>query len=245
MDNGTDWRLQSQGSLSDDWISPWSGEIHKKGTKITTVSIIELTKKKHLTLPIPNATAICLNISKKTWLQARAIRNNSCLDATIKKEVSFLSDSDAINYLELMMQSIVFAFTALEAFVNENIPSGYEYEKKTSKKIQIYTKEKIERWLSIDEKLGKILPSILNLQTPKGKHSSWQGFINLKNVRDRLVHMKSEDRKSSGPEVKTIWTDLIKYEPPYKQAYAIIKYFIDSFDVNPGWFNNGSSYLKK
>ena len=102
MVNGTDWRLQTQGSLSEDWKSPWTGDTHLKGSKITVISIIELTKKKHLTLPIPNATASCLNISKKTWLEARELRKASGLDKSIKNQVSFRCDSDAIDYLEAL-----------------------------------------------------------------------------------------------------------------------------------------------
>jgi len=244
MENGTDWRLQTQGSLSEDWKSPWTGEMHRKGSKITVVSIVELTKKKHLTLPIPNATASCLNISKKTWLSARELRKTSGLDKSIKNQVSFRCDSDAIDYLELIMQSIVFAFTALEAFVNEMVPSDYKYEKKGKKATEIYTKEKIERWVSIDEKLDKIIPAILKVETPKGRDRSWQGFKDLKDIRDRLIHMKSDDRKSSGPDAKTIWTDLMKTEPPYKQAFAIVKYFIGDEGSTPSWFQHRSINLK-
>ncbi len=245
MVNGTDWRLQTQGSLSEDWKSPWTGDTHLKGSKITVISIIELTKKKHLTLPIPNATASCLNISKKTWLEARELRKASGLDKSIKNQVSFRCDSDAIDYLELIMQSIVFAFTALEAFVNEIIPSDFRYEKKSKKATEIYTKEEIERWVSIDEKLDKIIPTILKVGTPKGRDRSWQGFKDLKNIRDRLIHMKSDDRKSSGPEAKTIWTELMKTEPPYILAFTIVKYFIGDQGSTPSWFQHGSTHLKK
>lgn len=245
MGNGTDWRLQTQGSLSKDWKSPWSGEIHPKGTKFTIVSVIQLSKKKNVTVPIPNATASCLNISKRTWDEARAIRKNSNLDRSIKKEVSFKCDEDALNYLESMMQSIVFAFTALEAFVNELIPSEYQYEKKSRRSTETFSKEEIERWISIDEKLGTILPTILSVPSPKGKHKSWEGFVKLKDVRDRLIHMKTDDRKSSGIEEITIWTELVKSEPPYKAALAIIEYFILNGATGPSWFSNGKQNLKK
>ena len=142
------------------------------------------------------------------------------------------------------MQSIVFAFTALEAFVNEIIPSDYKYEKKGKKATEIYTKEEIERWVSIDEKLDKIIPAILKVGTPKGRDQSWQGFKDLKNIRDRLIHMKSDDRKDSGPDAKTIWTALMKTEPPYKQAFTIVKYFIDDKTSTPSWFQHGSINLK-
>ena len=90
MENGTDWRLQTQGSLSKDWKSPWTGETHKKGSKITVVSIIELTKKKHVTLPIPNATASCLNISKKNMARGKGVKKNVRF-RQINQKSSFLS----------------------------------------------------------------------------------------------------------------------------------------------------------
>jgi hypothetical protein len=40
-----DWRLQTFTYLADDWISPWSGTLSPKGTRITASSVIALTKK--------------------------------------------------------------------------------------------------------------------------------------------------------------------------------------------------------
>lgn len=102
----------------------------------------------------------------------------------------------------------------------------------------------IERWVSIGEKLDKIIPAILKVETPKGRDQSWQGFKDLKNIRDRLIHMKSADRKSSGPDAKTIWNDLMKAESPYKQAFTIVKYFINDEGSTPNWFQHGSINLK-
>ena len=237
--------MQAVSELAEDWTAPWNGKFFPKGSKLILTSLIEIRKNKQVGLPIPNAAASCLNISKRCWDEAREIRKKSKIDSSIKKTVSFSSDEEAIDYLELMMQSVVFAFTALEAFVNEMIPDDYVYEKQGRKCDESYKKKDIERWLTIDEKYGKVLPEVLAIESPKGKHRSWSDLQKLKKVRDRLIHMKSDDRKSSGPELETIWSELVTAEPPYKESFAIISYFISKTEVRPRWYKEGKSLLNK
>lgn len=181
MDKGNDWRLHAVSELADDWTSPWSGHHFPRGsTKVILTSLIQLRKGKHLRIPVPNATASCLNISKKCWDESRILRKHSNIDSSLKKQVSFESDVHAIDYIELMMQSVVFAFTALEAFVNEQIPDDFIFEKKSNKCTETYDKQGIERWLTIDEKLGDVLPVVLSIESPKGKHKSWSELQKLK-----------------------------------------------------------------
>lgn len=242
---GEDWRIHAVTELAEDWLCPWSSQTFPKGSKIIGTSLIKLNNDKHIGVPVPNATASCLNISHNCWVKAKELRENSNIDKSIKKQVAFNQESDAINYLELMMQSIIFAFTALEAFVNEIIPDDYVYEKQGQKCKEIYNKNEIERWLSIDEKIGQILPIAINVESPKGKHNSWNDLLKLKKIRDRLVHMKSADRLSSGPEKSTIWSELIKAEPPYRQAFSIVSYFIKKMQCEPRWYELSKSKLNK
>ena len=67
------------------------------------------------------------------------------------------------------MASIIFAYTAIEAFANEEIPEDYIYkaETRSSEILIAYQKDSIERRISLDEKLGSILPKTKNLPTPK------------------------------------------------------------------------------
>jgi hypothetical protein len=196
-------------------------------------------------VPVPNATSICLNISRRCWLESRAIRKQSGIDSSRKNTVAFEEEEFAIDYLELVMQSVVFAFTALEAFANEMITADYIYKKKGNKCIENYNKTEIERWLSIDEKYDKILPLALSVKSPKGNHRAWSDLLKLKEVRDRLIHMKSDDRRSSGPEKKTIWSELMTSEPPYREAFTIISYFIEKIESKPRWYELGRSKLSK
>ena len=90
-----DWRLQTTTNLAEDWNNPWTGQVVPKGTRITVVTVAKLNSKKLITIPVPNGSAILLSASKKSFLRAKALRKKSNIDSSIKKEVEFLSESDA------------------------------------------------------------------------------------------------------------------------------------------------------
>jgi len=235
-DADNDWRMQDVQYLTEDWISPWTGAVSPKGTQITLQSITQLTKKKQLIIVLPNATAICLSASKRAWKEAHSIRQASNIDKTLKKEVRFNSTAESFDYLERSIESIIMAFTALEAFVNENVPDDFEYHthKKGQNVLEIMDKKDIERKLSLDEKLSLVLPAAKNIDSPKGS-KCWQGYNDLKKIRNRIVHMKKEDRRSSGPEIPTLWQKLFKLNAPYDQAKDMVDFFITRAELEPRW----------
>jgi hypothetical protein len=233
-----DWRLHATARLSEDWANPWTGQLVPKGSRLTVSSVIQLTKKKQLTIPLPNATALLLNSSANAFAAARAIRNSSNIDNHVRSEVAFNSDKEAFDYLERMIEAIVLAFTALEAFVNESVPEDFVYARHAQSRIvlEATNKSSIERHVSIDEKLTSVLPEVLKCSSPKGSRS-WQGYRQLKKTRDRLIHMKTEDRKSSGAEVDTVWKALFITPAPHLTVKAIIDYFARKMPTKPGWLS--------
>jgi hypothetical protein len=88
---------------------------------------MHLSRKKQLTIPLPNATALLLNSSAIAFTAARTIRVASGIDKSLQTDVSFQSDKEAFDYIERMIEAVVLAFTALEAFVNETIPEDFVY----------------------------------------------------------------------------------------------------------------------
>jgi len=236
-----DWRMRDVTFVGKDWHNPWTGKMVPEGTQITVVSIIPLSKKKQLTIAVPNATALCLNISKRSWQEAKEIRKASKIDAISKSKPSFNSHSDSFDYIEKVMESVVMAYTSLEAFANEIIPDDYEYacNRKSKVILEIMDKKEIERWKSLDEKLKTIIPEVLEITSPAGT-ACWQGYVNLKRIRDRIIHMKNEDRKSSGIDTPTLWHDLFKIRSPFIQAKDIIDFYVKHHycpDVKSNKFN--------
>ncbi len=238
--NDRDWRLQTTAQLSEDWLNPWTQQIVPKGSRITVVTVAKLNSKKFITVPVPNGSAILLSASEKSHRRAKNLRTRNKIDSTIKKEVEFSSESEAFDYLEDTIQAIVLAYSAIEAFANEIIPDDYQYSRHIKSEVILETSNKtsIERFVPLEEKLSAILPEILGIPSPKTGSKYWSEFKNLKRLRDRIIHMKSTDRKSSGPENETLWHQLLKSNTPHKQALDIIRYFTTKMASPPQWIES-------
>ncbi len=226
-----DWRLQATTNLSEDWQNPWTGQTISKGSRITVVTAAKLNSKKLNRIPVPNGSAIFLSASQKSYIRAK-----SKIDSSIKGEVEFLTESDAFDFLEDTIQSIILAFSAIEAFANEVIPGDFQYAhfRRSKEILEIADKQKIERFISLEDKLDQVIPEVLDVQSPKS-YKCWSEFKKLKQIRDRVTHMKTEDRKSSGPEKDTLWHQLLKLGAPHKTAFEVIKYFTSKMESPPQW----------
>lgn len=237
MNADDDWRMQASTRLAKDWKSPWTGEIASAGNRVFVINVVQLNRKKTLVIPLPNATAIFLSSASRSYKDAQKIRRSSKIDRSLKKEVSFLDHSAALDYFERMMESIVMAYSSLESFANATIPDDYQYEhhRKSELILEVYDKIKIERYVSLDDKLSKILPDVLECKSPKG-HDAWTQFRNLKKIRDRVIHMKSSDRRSSGPERKTVWDSIVLTGPPHIMARTVMGHFVTSMTDMPKWY---------
>lgn len=228
-----DWRMEDVFFVSEDTRLP-SGQIAKKGSQLTRQSVARLNKKKVVCIALPNATALFLNASRRSWEEAQDIRKSSKVDRSIRSEVTFSTRAESFDYLERVMESVVMAHTALEAFVNEKIPDDFIYHthRKSDVILERMKKRDIERYLSLGEKLSDVLPDCLAVDSPRGSRC-WEGFVKLKRIRDRIIHMKKEDRRSSGPEIPTLWHALFKVEAPFRQAKDVCDYFIRKMQSDP------------
>ena len=127
MKGQTDWRLQTITNLAEDWTSPWTGITAKKGSQITVVTIAKSKSGKAVTLPLPNATALMINASQRSFRSASILWRKSRVEESKNSEVDFNNYPDAFEYMEYMMESVLTAHAGLEAFVNDVIPDDFEY----------------------------------------------------------------------------------------------------------------------
>jgi len=79
------------------------------------------------------------------------------------------------------------------------------------------------------------LPKILGTESPKGNSKAWEDFKSLEKLRNRITHMKTEDRKSAPLEQDTVWHALVTASPPHLQALSVIMYFAEYLDPKPRW----------
>lgn len=244
-----DYRIQAVSTLAQDFVSPWTKETHKKGDVVMAIAMVKFRKDKVLTFALPNITGMFLDFSYTLWEESElALNSDEKFQLSTSKHVpSNYMNAESEDYifdaLQKRMGSIVFAFSALESFANENIPSEYIYKKlrDDGRCVEEYQKDQIERYLNLDVKLGNILPPIMNVNSPKGKEL-WGKYKIIQNLRDRIIHSKSNDRKSSSPQDKTIWNELFSdnHTNCALLAKEIIGYFLTKIpkEKRPRWFNN-------
>jgi hypothetical protein len=164
----------------------------------------------------PNAVALFLNQSHNAFIQA--MRIHPLLDGRQTPGSRLELDARVYDYLELIMTSIIFAYTAIEAFSNEEIPDDYylEQQRKRDGIFVVYEKKSIERKVTLNEKLARVLPETTQRRSPKGL-KVWDDYVTLRRLRDRIVHLKTPDRARSNADnlhPESLWKDLLQPQQP-------------------------------
>lgn len=198
-----------------------------------------------LTYFSPNNVAILLSVSNKALVTAKTIfkerfdpqERDLDFQNIDEDKHGFLDakSKDVCDYIEAVQTSIIFGYTAVEAFSNLSIPVDYEYQVKIKSRgtSELYDKNAIERWLSLKEKVMNILPAIYKTSKIE-KTKSWNLFLKLEKYRHEIIHQKTI---SSTAFYKAYFKkDIFNI---CESAEQIIMFFYDQYEsnnrTNPLW----------
>ncbi len=228
-----DWRIKAIAALAKPFSSPWTGGTYPVGTAVIKVSSME-AEGNRFRFCVPSAPALFLDLSKKSYKEAARLKSQPNFFNIQPDKVQQFEDTLLFDFLEQMMASIVFAYSSIESFTNSSIPEGYIHKvpKKDPGSIEEYTKERIERYFSLEKKL-ELLPlwSVAEgVKSPKGT-KLWQRFQALEVLRDRIIHLKSADLEAespTNPEPQSIWQELVKMPETFQSAYDLLSYYVGS-----------------
>jgi hypothetical protein len=233
-----DWRVKLTAKVSENKTLPWDSREVKKGDLLQLVSAINLPKQKTLTIPVPSLIALNINTSKKAWKKCWDIRKRQNIDSSLRKEIKFQKDETAFDTIELIITSVISAYSAVETFCNESIPIEHEYwhHKRSGYILEKSDKKQIERYLSTGFKLNQVLPDIFNVESPKGKSPVWVSYKKLKECRDKLIHPKSHETRSVDTQKTNLWDVLFNIRQPYLYAKDIFDWFLKDQSEKPLWY---------
>lgn len=237
-----DFRLQAITTLAKDFSTP-GGPLHKEGAAVMVVANTKF-QGKNLTFGLPNVSAMFLNFSNTLWCESELYFNDASNFSTptskfmLPNTQSMKDKKSFFDALEKRMGAVVFAYSALESFANQSIPADFVFrqERGDAKFLEEYNKGQIEKFLNLDIKLGDVLPRIFEVSSPKGK-KVWSEYVDLKKLRDRIIHPKSDDVKSTDPDVKTLWTALLdrRSANPAIETKDLVAHFFPSHEKRPRW----------
>ena len=171
------------------------------------------------------------------WNTCRPTPMRTVLDVPIEHAPALF------DYFEATMTAAMSSFAAIEAFCN-----GIVFEKvdqpitlkrrKCSSEVDVpMSAEDIERNVSTDEKLRRVIPDLLGVATPSGK-AVWGRYSKLKSLRDSVTHFKRKDQakhaeKSHEPTALYAMTQLDPLSLP-ETAMEVVSYFY-AVDKRPRW----------
>ena len=210
-----DWRLQMvtllEGHRKIDGkyvpIEPSPAEL---------VGFIERREHGLLAIPFPNPVAIYLGKSRSEFKAAECFLAQELpkvIDDSYKpfRGIRTECESQFFDCIQSLMTGVICSFSAIEAFANESLPDSYQFTVHRRKCLETYSKEQIERHISLSVKLDEILPKIRNCTSPKGT-VTWERYAKIIQLRDRLIHLKSADWKECQKDnsSKNVITALVK-----------------------------------
>lgn len=233
-----DWRLQAVAEVAQANSALWVSA----GDMMIAVSQFPL-KDTPVTFFLPNMTAIFLEYSNNSFCGTKEyfVYKNFERD----KNWRIVKDHDNFfNILQQRLSSIIFAFLALETFMNDSIPDDYTFDN-THKQCRTaksspnnLDKDYIMEKISVGDKFLFILADIFQLI--EIKQDIKDKFYELKDLRDRITHLKPEDKKSSDLSQDTLWKVILSKDLPNYALITkeIIGYFLSGIpiDKQPRWF---------
>ncbi len=239
-----DWRCATA-----FWITAIDGQAieHKAAHQVTTLT----TASRHTSFVTPSATALHLNSAWGAAKSAVQLKtqlkwvSGSIAPGVVGDQIGIENTSAVFDYLEQSMSAAISAYAAIEAFCNSVIVerSTGSLTLKRHKGVETLLPEEVERRVSTDEKLKRIVPDLLGYPTPAGK-AIWQRYVKLKELRDSVTHFKRKDQARHAAQLNepTALQDLITADPLSfpEAAMAIIEYFfvgstIPRWMANPAW----------
>lgn len=148
---------------------------------------------KHTVVPIPDLTLVYFDHSYQMNLVRKEKENDLFKKLNSKEDVTEDVSNELYHYYGHASNCIISLFTSLESFVNSLIPDNGKFERILKNKTEIFTKTQIQENINFTDKLKFVLPYFFNdknffkKQTPTN-----QLIISLKELRDEVVHTKSE-----------------------------------------------------
>ena len=241
--NKFDWRLQSVSTvLKDQWsIKKWDYLIPVWKFKLKWTTI---------TINMPNFCALYLDMAHKLYF-----KSNWYLVFKNFKNNRPINHEELFSFIQDRISNVIFSFTWLEAFLNENIWTIENYDKNYRYRyIDIYTKKQTEKWINkiIDDfSINQKINVIYDFYEIEKNNNIDENIKKISKFRSRLIHFKRKDTISFKVWDWTIFNDLLDKD---FQDYSVLVYEIVDFFIKNSkkdkcfsayWYERSDNCFKK
>jgi len=181
-------------------------------------------------IPVPDPTLVYFNNAQQTIALIKKVRSRLLTKLDVDAVITEPAINEIYSYYGQVSSFVIFLFTAIESFVNQNIPDDYIYKDESNRKTELYNKKQIQEYLDFNTKLKKVLTDVsgknfFSKQTPINQH-----ITNLKEFRDSIIHTKQEVnpfryeeimKKSFTFKYENTLVAVAKFMNHYKEGYIV------------------------
>lgn len=148
-----------------------------------------------------------------------------------QKQMGEDATNEIYRYYGYASSCIISLFTSIESYINHIIPSNKPYAKILKNKTELYTKEQVQKGVSFDAKVKEVLPFFFeNKNFFKNTSLSSQYITNLKNLRNEIVHPKSEASFSAQEDlIKRLLN--FKYDKTFEAVMKFMNFYTKDYIV--------------
>jgi len=180
---------------------------------------------KMLTIPMPDLTLVYYDFAYKLNMTRKEVIKEMTDKLSCPERFSEANSDLLYNFYGHSSSCIINLFTTIESFVNSLLPVNKEYRRVSNNKTELFNREQIQKNISFTEKVTKVLPQLLeNKNFFKNTTPSTQLITNLKELRDTIVHTKSDDLGKSQVE---IFKKLLSYR--YDETFEAVRIFLNFY----------------
>lgn len=183
----------------------------------------------NLVIPIPDLSLVyfdsAYNLNRLRKEQQKEL--NKKIKSIGKEVLNESAINEIYRYYGYSSSCLISLFTAIEGFINHILPDDKNYEKDCGHKTEVYTKSQIQNGLTFDEKTRKVLPYFFNKDFFKKPTTNTQHIFNLKELRDEIVHPKSEKNLASQ---EILMKRLLKFD--YEKTMEAVASFMNFYHPN-------------
>lgn len=151
-------------------------------------------KGRYISIPLPDYTLVYFNFAYTLNIERKNQQEKLLSLLSNVETITHDSSNELYNFYGIASSYVVNLFTSMESFINSLLPDDGKYMSYGKKRTEIYDKMQIQESISFLDKLKLVLPqfhkkNFFNNKTPTNQH-----IYNLKELRDEIVHTKSDSK---------------------------------------------------
>jgi hypothetical protein len=180
-------------------------------------------------IPEPNPIVIYFEIGRHNSRQTAEWKSKVINELSQSKQNAYSIFNNFFTFYSISSISTIFLFNSIEAFINNAIPKDFKYSNQQKKSTEVYDKYQIQRYLTFEEKIKKVIPEIKQKMFHVEFSQKFESIIKLKNFRDEIMHTKAYD-KSTPNIYQNLFTTSLDFN--YEEVVKNVRDFINYYEPN-------------